>query len=76
MKNVGVKGTVGDTIVVESERLAQPQRLGIIEEVLQEQPPRFRVRWEDGRETIFAPSAGAVTIRAAKTKRKAASKAR
>jgi hypothetical protein len=31
----------GDVIVVESERVAQPVGRGVIEEVLQEEPPRF-----------------------------------
>jgi hypothetical protein len=56
----------GDTIVVESERVATPERRGVIEEVLQETPPRFRVRWEDGRETVFAPAAGVARIEAKK----------
>jgi Domain of unknown function (DUF1918) len=55
-------GKVGDVIVVESERALQPARRGAIEEVLQEQPPRFRVRWEDGRTTIFSPSGGVARI--------------
>jgi Domain of unknown function (DUF1918) len=58
----------GDTIVVEAEGVAKAERRGVIEEVLQETPPRFRVRWEDGRETILSPSAGAARIDA-KTKR-------
>ena len=53
---------VGDTIVVESERTTQPQRRGVIEEILREDPARYRVRWEDGHETIFAPAAGAARI--------------
>jgi hypothetical protein len=53
------KGQVGSTVVVESERTTQSQRRGVIEEVLQEDPERYRVRWDDGRETILAPSAGA-----------------
>jgi Domain of unknown function (DUF1918) len=57
-----VKGHVGDRIVVESERVAQPGREGIIEEVLQEEPPRYLVRWEDGRTSSFTPSAGAARI--------------
>jgi hypothetical protein len=28
----------------------------VIEEVLNEEPPRFRVRWDDGHPTLFAPS--------------------
>jgi Domain of unknown function (DUF1918) len=55
-------GNVGDTIIVESERLATPARTGVIEEVLQEQPPRYQVRWQDGRTSIFAPSAGVARI--------------
>jgi Domain of unknown function (DUF1918) len=61
----------GDAIVVEAERAAQPVRRGVIEEVLREEPPRYRIRWEDGHTSIFAPSAGAATIE----KRKKASRA-
>ena len=39
---------VGDRIVVESEQAAQSGRAGVIEEVLADDPPRFRVRWDDG----------------------------
>lgn len=52
----------GDTIVLESERVGQPPHSGVIEEVLQEQPARYRVRWEDGHESIVAPAAGAARI--------------
>jgi hypothetical protein len=52
----------GDRIVVESERAAQPGRKGVIEEVLHEEPARFRVRWEDGHTSIFSPAAGAAKI--------------
>ncbi len=57
-----MKAHVGDRIIVESERVAQPGRAGVIEEVLQEDPPRYRVRWDDGRETIFVPAAGVARI--------------
>jgi hypothetical protein len=57
-----VKGHVGDRIVVESERAAQAGRAGVIEEVLQEEPERYLVRWEDGRTSAFAPAAGAAKI--------------
>ena len=52
----------GDRIIVESERAAQSGRAGVIEEVLTQNPPRFRVRWDDGRTSIFAPSAGVARI--------------
>ena len=38
---------VGDRIVVESERVSQSPRAGVIEEVVREDPPRVRVRWDD-----------------------------
>jgi Domain of unknown function (DUF1918) len=57
-----VKGHVGDRIVVESERAAQPGRVGVIEEVLQEEPERYLVRWEDGRTSTFAPAGGVARI--------------
>jgi hypothetical protein len=57
-----MKAEVGDTIVVESEKVTQPRRTGVVEEVLQEDPPRLRVRWEDGHTTIFSPAAGAAQV--------------
>jgi Domain of unknown function (DUF1918) len=57
-----VKGHVGDRIVVESERVAQPGRAGVIQEVLQEEPPRYVVQWEDGHTSTFIPSAGVARI--------------
>jgi len=60
---------VGDRIVVESEQVGQSGRAGVIEEVLAHDPPRFRVLWDDGRTTIFAPSAGVATIEQSKRKR-------
>jgi hypothetical protein len=57
-----MEGNVGDAIVVESERAGQSARRGLIEEVLQRDPPRFRVRWDDGHETIFSPAGGVARI--------------
>lgn len=53
---------VGDKIVVESKKLTQPSRAGLIEEVLQDDPVRVRVMWEDGHTSILSPSAGTATI--------------
>jgi Domain of unknown function (DUF1918) len=53
---------VGDTIVIESERADATARKGVIEEVFQEQPPRYQVRWEDGHTSILAPSGGSAHI--------------
>jgi translation initiation factor IF-1 len=60
----------GDLIVVESERVAQPARRGVVEEVLQEEPPRFRVRWDDGHTSILTPSAGTARIEGRKRARR------
>jgi len=56
---------VGDRIEIESERASQPRRAGVIEEVLQDDPMRVRVRWEDGHTSTLTPSAGAARIVAA-----------
>jgi hypothetical protein len=61
--------SVGDRIVVESERAAQSARAGVVEEVLGKDPPRFRVRWDDGRTSIFAPAAGVARIERRKRER-------
>jgi uncharacterized protein DUF1918 len=64
-----MNAAIGDRIVVESERPAKPGRAGVIEEVLKEDPARFRVRWDDGRSSIFAPSAGVARIEQSKKQR-------
>jgi archaeosine-15-forming tRNA-guanine transglycosylase len=61
----------GDKIVVESEKVAQPNRTGVVEEVLREDPPSVRVRWEDGHTSILTPSAGAARIIHRRTRAKA-----
>jgi hypothetical protein len=64
-----VRAHAGDRIVVESERVAQPPRRGVVEEVIAEEPPRLRVRWDDGHTTVLAPAAGAVRIEESKKKK-------
>jgi hypothetical protein len=61
----------GDRIVIESERAAQPGRTGVIEAVLAEAPPRYRVRWDDARVSVLCPHAGAARIVAQPRKTKA-----
>jgi uncharacterized protein DUF1918 len=53
---------VGDRVVVEAERTSQVARKGVIEEVLQEQPLRCRIHWDDGHESIFSPAAGSLRV--------------
>ena len=61
---------VGDQIVVESEVVGQPVREGEILEVIQgETSVRYRVKWSDGHETVFAPGVGSARVAPAGTKR-------
>jgi Domain of unknown function (DUF1918) len=51
----------GDRVVAESESTERPPRNGVVEEVLGSHPaPRYRIRWDDGHETIYTPAAGAL----------------
>lgn len=52
----------GDRLVVESERVGQPPRTGTVEEVLNLEPLRVRVRWENGGESTLTPDAGAARV--------------
>jgi hypothetical protein len=50
---------VGDRIVVESEKVGQAAREGVILEVIEASYGiRYRVRWDDGHESTIRPSAG------------------
>jgi hypothetical protein len=51
----------GTRVAVESESTERPARMGVIEEVVREAPrPRYRIRWDDGHESIYTPAAGAL----------------
>jgi Domain of unknown function (DUF1918) len=51
----------GDRVVAESESTERPPRFGVVEEVLVARPsPRYRIRWDDGHESIYTPEAGAL----------------
>jgi hypothetical protein len=43
----------------------------VIEEVLQQEPPRYQVRWQDGHTSILAPSAGSARIEKKRPRSKA-----
>jgi hypothetical protein len=54
---------VGARIVVESETVGTPTREGEILEVIRgEVGVRYRVRWQDGHETLFTPSGGSARV--------------
>ena len=51
----------GDRVIAESESTTRSHRAGVIEEVVRDEPsPRYRIRWDDGRESIYTPSSGAL----------------
>ena len=54
---------VGKRVVAEAESTSRRPRSGIIEEVLKGEPaPRYRVRWDDGHESIYTPASGALRV--------------
>ena len=56
----------GDVVVVEGHHVGEGRRTGEILEVLGEHDhEHYRVRWEDGRETVFYPSSDATFRRRA-----------
>jgi translation initiation factor IF-1 len=57
-----MKLAAGDRVKVESESTERAPRTGVIAEVMQAaHSPRYRIRWDDGHESIYTPAAGAVS---------------
>lgn len=55
------KAAVGDRIIVDSDKAGTPPREGEILEVIEhDYGTSFRVRWDDGHESTFRPTAGTV----------------
>ncbi len=60
----------GDSIAVSGHRVGESERLGEILEVLgAPEHEHYRVRWEDGRETVFYPSSDAIVRPGSRRKR-------
>jgi hypothetical protein len=52
---------VGDRVAVEAEGTQYRPRHGAVEEVLGSLvAPRYRIRWDDGHESVYTPQAGAL----------------
>ncbi len=59
--------SAGDEIVVDGPHLGDPRRAGEVLEVLDEGGVvHYRVRWDDGHESIFFPGSDAHVIHPAK----------
>jgi hypothetical protein len=53
----------GDRVVAEAGSTERPARYGVVEEVVHGDPhPRYRIRWDDGHETIYSPAGGALRL--------------
>jgi hypothetical protein len=53
----------GDRVLVEAESTDRAVRRGVVEEAVHGDPhPRYRIRWEDGHESIYTPAAGALKL--------------
>jgi hypothetical protein len=52
---------VGKRVVAESESTGRRPRSGVVDEVLRGDPsPRYRIRWDDGHESIYTPANSAL----------------
>ena len=52
---------VGKRVVAESESTMCVPRSGVVAQVLRGDPsPRYRIRWDDGHESIYTPASGAL----------------
>jgi hypothetical protein len=53
----------GDHVLAEAKSTERPARQGVIEEVVHGEPhPRYRIRWDDGHESIYTPTDGALRL--------------
>jgi hypothetical protein len=53
----------GDAIEVVSNKVDQPDRHGVVTQVLEEDPLRLEVEWDDGHTSIFLPAGGNTRVR-------------
>ena len=48
---------VGDRVAVQPKSVHTPERMGTVEAVLAESPPRYQVRWDNGGWSIITSGA-------------------
>jgi hypothetical protein len=52
---------VGDRVKEQARSTERPARIGRIREVVHGDPsPSYRIRWEDGHESVLTPAAGSL----------------
>jgi hypothetical protein len=55
--------SLGDHVLVEAESTERLSRRGVVQEVVRVDPhPRYRIRWDDGHESIYTPADGALRL--------------
>lgn len=52
----------GDRIEIVSNKVGQPTREGVVNQVLEDDPLRVEVSWDDGSTTEFIPAGGNVRL--------------
>ena len=52
----------GDSIEIVSNKVDQPHRRGVVQRVLDQEPLRLEVTWDDGRTTILMPTGGNLRV--------------
>jgi len=58
----------GDRVREQARSTARGGRAGVISEVLRGDPaPRYRIRWDDGRESAYTPAAGCLITKRPQT---------
>lgn len=64
-------GEVGDLVIVEGHRIGEARRIGEILECLGEAGhEHYRVRWDDGHESVFYPASDSTIQKAERGKKK------
>lgn len=53
---------VGDQIQVPSSKVDRPDRHGVVRGVLDDDPLRIEVQWDDGHTSVFVPHGGNVRV--------------
>ncbi len=60
---------VGDRVEEQARSTERATRTGMIEAVIRGDPsPRYRIRWDDGHESVYTPAAGSLHKLTAKKK--------
>jgi Domain of unknown function (DUF1918) len=64
-------GQVGDLVIVEGHRIGEARRIGeILERLGEAGHEHYRVRWDDGHESVFYPSSDSTIKKAERRKRR------